>query len=285
MATGSIETLEALLRRQRNADGGWGYYAGKRSRLETSCWAVLALSDADPQVLKSWPVNDGLLLEHAGGEPNYAFHGLAMLVLSDRGIQHVAGNETLLNGIQRVRGVKLAPSTINRQDNSIQGWSWIADTFSWVEPTAWCLLALKKWRQKGFSRIDSRRIADAEALLIDRCCAGGGWNYGNANMLGTELEPYVPPTAIALLSLQDRTAESAFVKSREYLKREGSAEKSGVALSLALIALRQLGQQTDVLVSDLSSQLETTMAVGNHFAMALALYALRAGQDDGAFKL
>lgn len=279
------DTLGLTLRRGRNADGGWGYYAGKRSRLEPTCWALLALKDADPQVLRNWPVRDGLLLEQVDGGPNYAFHALAMLVLGARQVEHVTGNQALLDGIQRVKGVKLPPSEINRQDNSIQGWSWIADTFSWVEPTAWCLLALKKSRQKAGSVINTQRIADAEALLIDRCCTGGGWNYGNANMLGKELEPYVPTTAIAMLSLQDRATEPAFVRSRDYLNRDAGSEKSSVALSLALIALRQLEQPGDGVVSELRQQLDTTVATGNQFAMALAFYALRAGQDDGAFRI
>jgi hypothetical protein len=282
---GSIESIEAVLRRGRNADLGWGYYFHKRSRLEPTCWALLALRDADPQALRNWPIRDGLLLENADGEPNYAFHGLAMLALSARQVEHVAGNHVLLDAIQRVRGVKLSPSTVNRQDNGIQGWSWIADTFSWVEPTAWCLLALKKWLRRLPTRVNAKRIADAEALLFDRCCVGGGWNYGNANMLGKELKPYVPTTAIALLSLLDRPSAPAVVKSREYLTREALSEKSSVALSLALLALRLLGQRSDAVVSDLTGQLETTAAVGNQFAIALALYALRSSQDDNAFKL
>ena len=104
-------------------------------------------------------------------------------------------------------------------------------------------------------------------------------------MLGKELEPYVPTTAIALLSLQDRATEPAFVRSRDYLNREAASEQSSVALSLALIALKQLEQPVDAVVSALQLQRNTTIALGNHCAMALALYSLRAGQDDGAFTI
>jgi hypothetical protein len=276
--------LESTLRRGRNSDGGWGYYAGKRSRLEPTCWSLLALEDADPQILRSWPVKDGVLLEQVNGEPNYAFHALAMLAMAARHVEHVAGNQTLLEGIQRVKGVKLPPSTINRQDNTIQGWSWISGTFSWVEPTAWCLLALKKWRSRGHA-VNVQRVADAESLLIDRCCVRGGWNYGNANMLGKELEPYVPTTAIALLALQDRPTESAYVKSLDCLNREAISENSSVALSLALVALRQLKQPLSRVTSALQFQRDTTLELGNLVAMAHAVYALGAGEDDGAFTI
>ena len=71
----------------RNADGGWGYYAGKSSRLEPTCWALLALgAEADARqrtarVLGQWPISGNVLLERTGGPPNYAFHALALLTL------------------------------------------------------------------------------------------------------------------------------------------------------------------------------------------------------------
>ena len=60
--------LALALREARNLDGGWGYYAGKSSRLEPTCWALLALGgEADVEVLQKWPsTKDGLLLERAG---------------------------------------------------------------------------------------------------------------------------------------------------------------------------------------------------------------------------
>ena len=48
------------------------------------------------------------------------------------------------------------------------------------------------------------RLEQAERLLFDRQCAGGGWNYGNSEVLGQKLHAYVPTTALALLALQDR---------------------------------------------------------------------------------
>ena len=48
------------------------------------------------------------------------------------------------------------------------------------------------------------RIRDGEAVLRDRVCVDGGWNYGNSNVFGKNLPAYIPTTAIALLALQDR---------------------------------------------------------------------------------
>jgi hypothetical protein len=152
----SLIPLRQALLASRNADGGWGYYAGKASRLEPTSWALVALGrEAEPlDVLRRWPANAGLLLEHRGGEPNFGFHAVALLALRALDVQHEAGNSALLSAVQRVKGTALEQSSLMRQDNALQAWSWIPNTFSWVEPTAWCLLALKKWSRVAGSVVD-----------------------------------------------------------------------------------------------------------------------------------
>jgi hypothetical protein len=266
-----------LLDRQ-NADGGWGYHAGKASRLEPTSWALLALNPrATPGVLQKWPVAKDLLLERPGGEPNYAFQGLALLVMRALSVSHAKGTEKLLSGIQRVKGEKLAPSRINQQDTSLQAWSWIPETASWVEPTAWCLLALKHWARIPGTTIDKERVEVAERVLVDRCHVNGGWNYGNSNMLGQQLEAFVPTTAIALLAMKDRASLPEIERSVAFLEREAVSERSGTALSLAYIALTAFGRadRARVVRETLVAQLPTTVALGNQMAMAMALYALK----------
>jgi len=143
-----------------------------------------------------------------------------------------------------------------------------------VEPTAWGLLALKKWMKVRAVTVDPARLAGAHALLVDRCCADGGWNYGNSNMLGQDLRPYVPTTAVALLALLDRRSESVVKRSTDYLERAATSEPSGVALSLALVALRALGRSIDATRAALLEQIPTTLALKNHLAVALTLCAL-----------
>lgn len=269
----------------RNPDGGWGYFAGKVSRLEPTCWCLLALGDEAPaDVLRTWPAEDGLLRERSGGAPNFGFHGLALIALLHRKVEHQAGNATLVAGIQRVKGLALPNRGINRQDNSIQAWSWIDETFSWVEPTTYCLLALKKAKRAGLP-VEEKRIADAEALMFDRVGINGGWNYGNSNMLGQELHPFVPTTALGLLAMQDHASHEAVRASREYLERDALSERSSVALSLAVVALRVLGRPLEQVTAALSAQVPTTLALGNLHAAALALYALRTDHADAAFVL
>ncbi len=276
----SAETVDLSLVRQsvlraRNADGGWGYQAGTASRLEPTCWAILALGRTlEPKVLEQWPCADGLLLERHGGAPNYAFHGQALIVLRALNLEHSAGNLTLLAALQRVKGTVLPASNINRQDNSLQAWSWIDGTFSWVEPTAWCLLALKQWSATPGAVGDRTRIVVAEQMLVDRCCAKGGWNYGNANMLGQDLRPFVPTTALTLLALQDRQSLPEVARSVAFLEREATSERSGTALALALMALRAYGRSTGAVRDALVAQLPTTLNLGKIASAAMSLYAL-----------
>jgi hypothetical protein len=284
-----IHNLAESLRRGQNADGGWGYFPGKASRLEPTAFAALALAGtangaAAAAALHQWPSTDGLLLERSGGGTNYGFHGVALLTMRACGIEHVAGTASLVGALQRVKGVRLERSTTGSQDNTLQAWSWIPQTFSWVEPTAWCLLSLKKWVPTNRG-VDPARLDEAERLLINRSCRAGGWNYGNADVLGKDLRPYVPTTAIALLALQHRRDHPVVERSLDYLEEHATSERSGTALALALLALRTYGRRDDAVRSALIEQLPVTMALQNHAAVALAAYALSSEQTYAAFTL
>lgn len=284
--TGARTLLRDFLLRTRNADGGWGYQAGKASRLEPTCWASLALGRTmEHEVLERWPCSDGLLLERHGGVANYGFHGQALIVLRALTLEHAAGNRTLLTALQRVKGTALPPSTVNRQDNSLQAWSWIDGTFSWVEPTAWCLLALKQWLSVPGAVGDRSRIDVAERMLVDRCCDQGGWNYGNSNMMGQQLKPFVPTTALALLSLQDRQSLPAVVRSLAFLEQVATSERSGTALALALMALRAHGRPTRTVRDTLLAQVPTTLGLGKVAAAAMTLVALDEAEGHAAVTL
>jgi hypothetical protein len=285
----SLELRERL-RQRRNADGGWGYFAGKSSRLEPTAWGVLALTLTGElsasRALQNWPWQEGVLTERAGGASNYSFHGFALLVMRACNIDHSAGTPSLLAALERAKGVKLEPSAaIGHQDNNLQGWSWISETFSWVEPTAWCMLCLKKWIETPRRGVEAARLNEAERMLINRMCADGGWNYGNAEVLGKSLRPYVPTTAVGLLAMQDRRDLDVVGRSIDYLEAHGSSERSATALALALIALRVYGRPSDGVRSALLAQIPTTLELGNLAAIAMAACALEIDQVYGAFTL
>lgn len=82
-----------------------------------------------------------------------------------------------------------------RFDPSKYGWPWIPDTVSWVAPTALSILAFRCWRKS------SPRLKPAADMLLDRACAGGGWNAGNSMAFGVNLDPHPDFTAMAVLAL------------------------------------------------------------------------------------
>src|SRR5688572_28129222 len=74
--------LRAALLAARNADGGWSYAPGKRSRIEPTCWAALALGHSegrspDVELLRRWKRQEGWLVDVPGAPPNIAFNALA----------------------------------------------------------------------------------------------------------------------------------------------------------------------------------------------------------------
>jgi len=277
--------LSAAVQRARNADGGWAYHPGKRSRIEPTCWALLALAQTNPQppdldILDRWPRHDSWLIDVAGAPPNHAFNAIAALTLLQS-----PSTGTLAEKIVRLliasKGVPLPPDPAIRQDSSLQAWSWVDGTFSWVEPTAWCVLLLKQRLARGPYPDALERVRVGERVLNDRACRDGGWNYGNANVYGKDLLPYVPTTALALLALHDRRNEAVVVRGLAQLERDVLSERSAVALSLALICLRVYRRPTNVAEEQL-----TQLIVDRHLSpgygddllgMSMALYALSDG--------
>lgn len=261
----------------RNADGGWGYAPGKRSRLEPTCLALLALGDELPgeatRLLASWPRRDGLWVDGPELPPNYGLNGAALVASSTVLRANTRIAEPVLQQLIAGKGLAFEPSEEVRQDNRLQAWPWVDGTFSWVEPTAWCLLALKQWRREGDTAARAR-MDEAKRLLADRACTGGGWNYGNAVVLSRALPAYVPTTALALLALQDEPALDVVQQSADFLTREARSEASALSLGLATIALNVLGRPTGPVASALAPRLDTAAAIGQVSGVAIGLYAL-----------
>jgi len=283
---GCVTEIRDALSKRVNPDGGWGYYDGHASRLEPTCWALLGLRAADAvdapaisassDLFRRWQREDGLLLEPellSEDRPNLAFNGLAAWLLLQR--PELAGRASvsaLVDGVTRAKGLRIPESTINRQDDALQGWGWIDGTFSWVEPTCWGLLALKT-AARSFPVVETR-VNEAERLLIDRCCPAGGWNYGNSNMLGQTLRPYVPTTALALVAMKERRHDACVERSLAFLKAHRLSEPSAMALGLTIIALGTFGEAVGDVKDMLRAQWRRTGFLGNAHLMGLALYSL-----------
>ena len=290
-----------------NAAGGWGYAIRKASRLEPTCWALLAVgqSRVKPDLavhrsfLEKCVRSGGYLVEDPQWPTNVGFNALVAFTWLNR--REFAAEEkirALLSWLSTAKGVQAPQAASYRQDNSLQGWSWLDATFSWVEPTAWGMLALQKGIRAGLvQEAPARaRILEAERLLIDWCCHDGGWNFGNANVMGQDLFPHVPTTAIALLALQSRREEPAVVRSLAFLESHWSDEPSPLALGLSLICLHTYGRPVEAIRSRLQA-VENTRAekaaarsdsprqLENLHALAVALTALSLDDNDTIFRI
>lgn len=277
----TADVRKALLS-SRNTDGGWGYYPGKASRLEPTAWALLALNEP-PAPLKHWRMQGSWRVEVAGAPVNYAFQALAGLVL----LQHAESAHdasAIARSLLDIKGVSFDRTDSIRQDNSLQAWPWIDDTFSWLEPTALAMLLIKKCRG-GLPSAAAERIAVGERMLIDRVCAGGGWNYGGSNAFGQDLWPYVPTTAWGVLALQDRPQEPALVRSLSRLRQDAATEPSAQALALAVLALRVAGTPDPAITAALASEAARAITLHHNVGLAMTIYALEDRTGGHAFAL
>jgi hypothetical protein len=257
-------SIEEALRRQlldaRQRDGVWGYEAGRMPRLEPTCWALIALGTSRPgssRVLAHWPSHEGALVEQHGGLVNWSFHALALFTRLALGEASVSELRSIATALVEARGIALSQSSVQRQDSELQGWSWTDGTFSWLEPTAWALVALKKCRARGIVIEGAdKRIRDGEAILQERVCVTGGWTYGNPNVFGRDLPAYVPTTALGLLALQDRKDEVCVRRSLNYLEEHAAKHRSTRGLALSILALRRHGRSTVRLKQELRRWLD-----------------------------
>ena len=291
----AISRLRQALQNGRNADGGWGYYPDKTSRLEPTCWAILALASnaafSVPGPASKWLIScqrpSGWLVENPDWPVNIAFNALAAFTLLHH--RDLAGNDVrrrLLASLLTSKGMAAGPVDSMRQDNSLQGWSWVDATFSWVEPTCWGLLALKKARAAGsVDAAGQARIAEAERLLIDRTCQPGGWNYGNSNSFGLNLRPFVPTTALGLLAMQDRRQEDAVARGLEALETIWRDEISSTGLAHSLLCLDVYGRPMAEPLERLIEHATRTLTYRNHYGMAQAMFALSSAGQPNAFRL
>ena len=118
-------------------------------------------------------------------------------------------------------------------DTMLIGWSWAANTHSWLEPTAMFVMALK-----GLGLSWHPRTREGVRLLVDRLLPHGGCNCGNTIVLGQELLPHVQSTGIAMMALAGESDPDPRIElSLQYLEQELSGETTTASLCYGLMGL------------------------------------------------
>jgi hypothetical protein len=253
----ALSSRRDFLRQTQNADGGWGYFPGKRSWLEPTLYATLALH-GDPaaarsfSLIRSWGLPEGGWRMSADVPESNWTSALCLTVYMIRRTRDI----TFDKGLSRILGTVGAEGsfmlevtqqinpTMVEFNNRVQGWPWRPNNASWVEPTVHSLVALKHAAAlDGQSRnlLSIRaRVRAAERMLIDRRCEDGGWNYGNRRVWAVVLPSYPETTGIALLGLQDRSEEELKV-SKQIALQYWRGTHSPLARAWLSISMRNLG--------------------------------------------
>jgi len=152
---------------------------------------------------------------------------------------HRARIDRAMKWISSMHGEKLERSPEMGHNTQLDGWPWAAGTHSWLEPTAFALLAYRAAGQQSHPR-----AAEAIRLLIDRQLPDGGCNYGNTTVLGQTLRPHVQPTGIAMLALAGESDPSGRMeRSLTWLQWSLNARTTATSLSWALHGLYAHGRE------------------------------------------
>ncbi len=285
----------------QNEDGGWGFHAGSMSRAEPTAWALVALVEcAFTQAHKnaasrafhflgaaqlpdgSWPSSPGL----REGSWVTSLVCLALLGRNElsgnvaRGLgwlcKELPGEARLLPRlVRRLRTKK----RVGTQNESFFGWSWTIGTASWVEPTSYAIIFIRRIPAELLPATAKHRIHMGKSMLYDRMCPGGGWNSGNPMVYGIPGIPQVSSTAWALLALREHPERSEVQESVHWLEGNSKSIQSPGSLALAVIAMNAYGRSDPGLAETLRIMFEENEIPWNVSEVALAGLALSSTQN------
>src|SRR5262249_22100310 len=136
-------------------DGGWGYTPGQAAHFEPTCMSLLALSAESERFAPVIAAGCGALDRFAAKDGSYRLpRGRAeaiwptALVLFTRAALGHSNLQNIADRLLALRGkaVKNDPEVTDMVDidPSLVGWPWAEGNFSWVEPTAWAVVALRR---------------------------------------------------------------------------------------------------------------------------------------------
>lgn len=293
-----IETAVQFLLKTQNPDGGWGSEKERRSNTEATAFAIMALSSlGDRSLVKSidqglnwlthrqhsdgsWPLTAQL----KEGSWTTALAILCLAIFETHRQRALRGADWLLRQEGKAGWInsllyrwvpQMWPAQVNPD---LKGWSWTTGTFSWVEPTAYALICLKKLRPYLQETQAEERIHQGELMLYDRACESGGWNPGPCKILGETLSPYPDITALALIALQDLQAAEVNQRSLQSLRKMLTQVESGLTLSWSILCLSLYGEDVDGWRKILARNFPRTELLGETKSIALGLLA----STDGA---
>lgn len=227
--------------------GGFPPRSGEPFRVDATAWGILTIQAFDPlhsilsrarSRLAEGQNADGSVIIARGHADAYWPTAVSVLAWKNSP-SHKSNWQRGVQFLLETTGIhwKNAPDEPIEHDASIRGWPWIADTHSWVEPTALAVCAL---RSSGLDKHE--RTSDGVRLLMNRQLPTGGWNYGNTKVFGKELHPAPESTGAALQALVGLVGHNEVMKSLDYLTAEVRQAQTPIALGWGLLGLGAWGQ-------------------------------------------
>jgi uncharacterized protein (DUF362 family) len=248
-----IGSILQLLASKAQPGGGWGYRTGQEDHPEPTSLALLALSlDADrfgdviAQGLRALHQHEapdgGYRLRQGRPEATWptAHVSFANSVLGI-GAEEVARSCHYLLNLRGHVADDPGAGKVHDVDLRLVGWPWSEGAFSWVEPTAWACLALRRAGYGGHPR-----VREGLQLLLSRAFDEGGLNYGNRCVFGQLTEPMPGPTAIALLALQGFPPHPRVTAALDYLQGHAHRSDDLEHLCWAKLALDQYRESSKI---------------------------------------
>ena len=256
MRGGMARSSQALfcadtLRNRSLEGGGFPFYPGGAFRTDATAWAVLALAlattgtrdhdivDSGRDRLAASQLEDGRV-SVSSSDPG-SFWPTSLAILAWHGSSKYAKHESRATDfLLRTTGKhwEKQENSPLAHDTSIQGWPWMQDTHSWVEPTSLSILAL---RITGMG--EHERIREGVRMLMDRQLPSGGWNHGNTLTFGTEQFPQADCTGIALNALAGEVPKTDVEKSVKYLRTQVTRLRTPLSLGWGILGLAAWGRR------------------------------------------
>ncbi len=277
------DAVPALLQ-ARQADGGFAETPGGDYRPDATAWATLCLDSFQlyPELSAAARGRLSAGQQPDGGIPlsaDYpeAFWPTAAAAMALQGSPQFAAAHDRAVGFLLATTGQHSPREDDSplgHDPSIPGWPWIADTHSWVEPTAMAIRALTLAGHSAHPRVQS-----GVKMLLDRQLPDGGWNYGNTTVYGKTLNPMPAATGVALWSLAGLAEADKVAPSLDLIARELPKLRTPLSLGWALSGLTDWRIETGDARALITDCLQRQQKFGPYGTSRLALLLIAASRS------
>ncbi len=259
-----------------------GYTMGGPPTAEPTAWAAVALaatgrSGAAGRAagwLAEMQQPDGSVPAAAQADGPHWTTSLAVLAWEHAGAGRYA--DSIHRGIDWLLATKGKTNPQSPQighNTMLAGWSWAADTHSWLEPTALATMALTCTGHGHHPR-----TREAVEILVDRLLPDGGCNYGNTEVLGQTLLPHLQPSGIVLWALAAHQVDDPRIAaSLAYLEREVTVPTGAASLAYALLALTAWGRRPNKADTLIEKTLQRSLTQSCYQLSLLTLASLQEG--------